>query len=108
MCASGGSDDKESTCNARDSGLIPGLGRSPGEGDSYSSEHSSVRAWRIPWTEEPGGLQFMGLQRVGHNSVTNTSASIHIKLAVLHVHHVLACHSFYSQFFVLLILPDLI
>ena len=29
--------------------------------------HSSILAWRIPWTEEPGGLQFMGLQRVGHN-----------------------------------------
>ena len=28
--------------------------------------HSSVLAWRIPWTEEPGGLQSMGLQRVGH------------------------------------------
>ena len=34
--------------------------------------HSSILAWRIPWTEEPGGLQSMGLQRVGHNSVTNT------------------------------------
>ena len=29
--------------------------------------HSSVLAWRIPWTEEPGRLQSMGLQRVGHN-----------------------------------------
>ena len=29
--------------------------------------HSSVLAWRIPWTEEPGGLQSMGLQRVRHN-----------------------------------------
>ena len=29
--------------------------------------HSSILAWRIPWTEKPGGLQFMGLQRVGHN-----------------------------------------
>ena len=29
--------------------------------------HSSLHAWRIPWTEEPGGLQFMGSQRVGHN-----------------------------------------
>ena len=29
--------------------------------------HSSVLAWRTPWTEEPGGLQAMGLQRVGHN-----------------------------------------
>ena len=29
--------------------------------------HSSILAWRIPWIEEPGGLQFMGLQRVGHS-----------------------------------------
>ena len=29
--------------------------------------HSSTLAWRIPWTEEPGGLQFMGSQRVGHD-----------------------------------------
>ena len=35
--------------------------------------HSSVLAWRTPWTEEPGGLQSMGSRRVRHNSVTNTS-----------------------------------
>ena len=29
--------------------------------------NSSIHAWKIPWTKEPGGLQFMGLQRVGHN-----------------------------------------
>ena len=29
--------------------------------------HSSILAWRIPWTKEPGGLQSMGLQRVGHS-----------------------------------------
>ena len=32
--------------------------------------HSSILAWRIPWTEEPGGLQSMGLQRVGHDWAT--------------------------------------
>ena len=32
--------------------------------------HSSVLAWEIPWTEEPGGLQSMGLQRVGHDLAT--------------------------------------
>ena len=32
--------------------------------------HSSTLAWEIPWTEEPGGLQSMGLQRVRHNSAT--------------------------------------
>ena len=34
--------------------------------------HSSILAWRIPWTEEPGGLQSMVSQRVGHNWATNT------------------------------------
>ena len=34
--------------------------------------HSSILAWRIPWTEEPGGLQPIGLQRVGHDWATNT------------------------------------
>ena len=34
--------------------------------------HSSILAWRIPWTEEPGGLQSMGSQRVRHNLATNT------------------------------------
>ena len=34
--------------------------------------HSSVLSWRIPWTEEPGRLQSVGLQRVGHDRVTNT------------------------------------
>ena len=42
---------------AGDSGLIPGLGRSPG----------GILAWKIPWTEEPGGLQAMRLPRVRHN-----------------------------------------
>ena len=32
--------------------------------------HSSILAWRIPWTEETGRLQYMGLQRVGHNLAT--------------------------------------
>ena len=37
--------------------------------------HSSILGWRIPWTEEPGGLQSMGSQRVGHTWATNTRAS---------------------------------
>ena len=40
--------------------------------------HSSFLAWRIPWTEEPGGLQAMELQRVGHNLVTNTHTPTHV------------------------------
>ena len=38
--------------------------------------HSSFLAWRIPWTEKSSGLQSMGLQRVGHNRVTNTFTTI--------------------------------
>ena len=60
----GGSDSKESTCNAGDLGWIPGSGRSPGGGHGA---HSSILAGRIPWTEEPGGLQSIGLQRAGHD-----------------------------------------
>ena len=46
----------------KDVGSIPGSRRSPG-----MATHSSVLVWRIPWTEEPGGLQLIGLQRVGHD-----------------------------------------
>ena len=37
--------------------------------------HSSILAWKIPWTEEPGGLQLMCLQRVGHNWVTELNCT---------------------------------
>ena len=60
----GGSDSKESACNAGDLGSIPGLGRSLEEG---MATHSSILAWKIPWTEEPGKLQSIGSQKVGHN-----------------------------------------
>ena len=39
--------------------------------------HSSILAWETPWTEEPGGLQFMGLQRVGHDLATKQQHSTH-------------------------------
>ena len=48
----------------RDMGLIPGLGRAPGEGNG---SHCSILAWKIVWTEEPGGLQSVCSQRVRHN-----------------------------------------
>ena len=56
----GGSAGKESAYNAGGIGSIPGLGRSPGE---ENATHSSVLAWEIPWTEEPGTLQSMGSQK---------------------------------------------
>ena len=55
---------KVSACNAGDTGLIPGLGRSPGKGNGT---HSSSLAWKIPWMEESRRLESMGSQRVGHN-----------------------------------------
>ena len=50
--------------DAGDVGSIPGLGRSPGRGNGT---HSSILPGIILWTEEPGRLQHMGLQRVGHD-----------------------------------------
>ena len=59
-----GSDGKESSRNARDLGSVPGLGRSPGGGNGSPL---SIFAWRIPWAQEPGGLQSIWPQKVGHD-----------------------------------------
>ena len=53
----GGSDGKESAFSVGDLGSVPRLGRSPGEGNTT---YSRIVAWKIPWTEKPGGLQSMG------------------------------------------------
>ena len=58
----GGSDGKESACNAGDLGLIPGLGISPGGHDN-----PVFLPGESPWTVELGRLQSVGLQRVGHD-----------------------------------------
>ena len=60
--APGGSAGKESACNAGDWGSIPASGRSPEEG---MATHSSILAWRSPWTEEPGGLLSVESQEEG-------------------------------------------
>ena len=60
----GGSGGKESACSAGDRGLISASGRSLEQGMAI---HSSVLAWRIPWTEEPGSLLSVGSQRVGRD-----------------------------------------
>ena len=59
----GGSDGKESTCRAGDLDQ-PLDWEDPLEG---MATHSSILSWKIPWTEEPGRLQSMGSQRVGHS-----------------------------------------
>ena len=56
--------------NARDS--VPSLGWEDLLEESMAT-HSSTLAWRIPWTEEPGGLQSVGVQRVGHDRATKTT-----------------------------------
>ena len=49
--------------DARDAGSIHVLGRSPG---GEHGNHSSILGWKIPWTEEPGGLQSMGSDTIEH------------------------------------------
>ena len=63
MATPGGSDGKESACNAQDPGSIPGSGRPPGEENDYPLQYSCLEN---P-TEEHGGLQSMGSQRAGHD-----------------------------------------
>ena len=58
---------KQSACQCRrwrDVSSVPGLGRSL---EKEMETHSSILAWKIPWTGEPGRLQFVGLLRVGHD-----------------------------------------
>ena len=59
-----GLDGKAPVYNGGDPGSIPGLGRPL---EKEMAIHFRTIAWRIPWTEEPGRLQSMGSQRVGHN-----------------------------------------
>ena len=61
----GGSVGKASAYSAGDQGLLQSLGQEDPL-EKGMATHSSFHAWRIPWTEEPGGLQSMGSQRVGH------------------------------------------
>ena len=68
----GGSVVKNSPANAGDASSIPGLGRSQGE---EMATHSSILAWEILWTEEPGGLQSKGSQRVRHHLGTKQQQS---------------------------------
>ena len=57
--------------------------------------HSSIPAWKIPWMEEPGRLQSMGLQRVGHDWVTNTLISCKTWLYLRWAWEAIICHSIY-------------
>ena len=62
---------KNPPANARDTGLIPESGRSPGEENGNPVQHSCLE---IPWMEEPDGLQSMGSQKswIQHNDLTRS------------------------------------
>ena len=60
----GSSDGKESACSLGNPGSI--LGQEDPQ-EKEMATHSSTLAWKIPWMVEPGRLQFMGSQRIGHD-----------------------------------------
>ena len=64
----GGSDGKDSACSAGGLGQEDPL-------EKGMATHSSILAWRSPWTEEPGGLESMGSQRVSQDWVTHVTLS---------------------------------
>ena len=64
-----GSDSKESACNVGDLGWEDPL-------EEGMATHSCILAWRIPWTEEPGGLPSMGSQRIGHDWAIKHSTGV--------------------------------
>ena len=69
----GSSAGKESACIAGDLVLISGSGISPG---MEMANHSNILAWKISWTEDPGGLQSMASKRVGHNLKTKAACRL--------------------------------
>ena len=85
----GGSDGKEPACNAGD--LVWPLGREDPLENGMAT-HSSILAWRIPWTEEPGGMQPIGLQRVAHDWVFTLSL---FKLFFLK--HYVSCYAYFCN-----------
>ena len=76
----GGSSGKESACNAGAPGSILGSGRSPWRRDRLTTP--IILPGESPWTEEPGGLQSKGLQRVGHDWATKRSTSYKVGFPV--------------------------
>ena len=89
----GGSVVKNPPADAGDAGSIPGSERSPREGNGNPLQYSR---WRIPWTEEPGGLQSMGSQRVRHSLATKQKQPL-LALTSLHMWSLLQ-HLFYHTY----------
>ena len=77
-----GSDNKEFTCN-QETWVRPLAGEDSLE--EGMATHSSILAWRILWTEEPGKLQFMGLQKVGHDWATKHTLLVSVSSVTLQV-----------------------
>ena len=89
-------------------GDIRDLGSTPGQKDPLEegmATHSSVLAWRIPWTEEPGGLQSMGLQRVRHDW-SNLAHNIMLLLPVLKLYKHGECFSYTIAVFWVIIIDN--
>ena len=81
----------ESHLQCRRSSFNPWVRKIPLEEEMET--HSSILAWKIPWTEEPGGLQSMGSQRVGNDWMTNTHSLLYGP-TLISVHDYLKNHSF--------------
>ena len=72
-----GSVGKESACSVGDKSSIPGSERYP---KKDMATHSSILAWEIPWTEEPGGITVHGVTGVGHYFAPNYHYSLQYEL----------------------------
>ena len=80
-----------------------------GKMEKGMATHSSVTAWRIPWTEGPGGLQSMGSQRVGPNWATNTHNNHGLVMSLLNsnpLYFSLLIYSTFQKLFFIRILDD--
>ena len=85
MAFPGDSDGKESACNVGDPGLIPGSGRSPGEGNGNPLQDSCLENPMDRGIEEPSRLQSMGSQRVGHKGATDICICMHVFFIFYHL-----------------------
>ena len=80
----------------RDTGSIPGSGRSPGGGHGHP-----LPAWRIQWTEEPGGLQSMRSQRVGHDWSDWAQDLVCLVLGERETKEIEVCSFFFFGFYII-------
>ena len=95
-----GSGSQVTVCNVGDLGSIPGSGRSPGEGNPllYSIIPQNPEFWRIPWTEEPGRLQSMGLQSQTQLSNSHTHTHTHTRCIFSFLKNLCCSPQWLSQF----------